>query len=71
MRRSPYCAGHELNPVSTEKFPTGFRSGDTLPDADYDTPTQKLELGSVQNGLAYTAPLWDDQPAYTTKKVYD
>lgn len=71
MKRHPYIAQHRMNHVTTEKFPTGFRSGDTLPDADYDTPRQQLELGSVKNGLAYKAPLYEDQPAYSTKKVYD
>ncbi len=71
MKRSAYLAGHRLNPVTTEKFPTGFRSGDTLPEADFDTPIQKQELGSVENGLSYKEPLWDDQPEYSTKKVYD
>ena len=60
-----------MNPVTTEKFPTGFRSGDTLPDPDYDTPMQELELGSVKNGLSHKGPLYENQPAYSTKKVYD
>ncbi len=70
MRRSPYGAEDRMNPVSTERFPTGFSSGDTLPDADYDTPTQQLELGDVRNGLSHKAPLYDDQPAYSTEKTY-
>ena len=71
MIRSAYVAGHKMNPNTTEKFDTGFRSGDTLPDADYETPRQELELGDVKNGLAYKAPLYEGQPKYTTKKVYD
>ena len=71
MKRSAYIAGHRMNPTTTEKFPTGFRSGDTLPDADYDTPMQELELGNVKNGLSHKAPLYEGPPAYSTEKVYD
>ena len=70
MRRSPYTAGCKMNPVTTEKFPTGFRSGDTLPDATYETPMMELELGNVQNGLSHKAPLYENQPKYSTEKVY-
>ena len=70
MRRDPYIAGHRMNPETTEKFPTDFRSGDTLPDADYDTPDAQLEMGDVKNGLAYKAPLYEHQPEYSTKKTY-
>ncbi len=70
MRRSAFCAGYRMNPVTTEKFETGFRSGDTLPDANYETPNMDLELGNVQNGLSHKAPLYQDQPEYTTEKIY-
>ena len=71
MKRSPCMAGYKMNPPTTEKFDTGFRSGDTLPDATYETPMQELELGDVKNGLAYKAPLYHGQPKYSTEKVYD
>ena len=70
MKRSAFVAGYRMNPCTTEKFPTGFRSGDTLPDADYDTARADVELGDVKNGLSHKAPLYDDQPQYTTEKVY-
>ena len=70
MIRTAMAAEHKMNPNTTERFETGFRSGDTLPDADWETPRQELELGSVQNGLAYKAPLYEGQPEYSTEKIY-
>lgn len=68
MRRSAFCSGYKYNPETTEEFESGFRSGDTLPDPDYDTPLEGRIEGSVKSGVSFTESLYSDQPKVDRRK---
>jgi hypothetical protein len=69
MRRYPQSIFDE-SPKTTEKLDREHRSGDTLEEPDWDTPYDKGEKGTVQNGTSFIEPMSDHQPMYSKKKVY-